>query len=585
VAAAQAGAVTAAGTGAPGGEPPAGRARAAGGRRLVAEEQAALRRLAVLVARGAAPEEVFAAVAAEAGQVLRVQHAWIVRFDPGGTLTIIAAWPSAIATLIPVGTRVATGGRNLATLVLQTGRPARFDDYDSATGEIATVARESGIRATAGAPVSVEGRLWGLMAVTASEEPLPADTEARLAAFAELAATAIANAQAREELRSFAAEQAALRRVAVLVARGAAPEELFAAVAAEAGRVLSADAASVVRYDPGGGITYVGMWSNTATLPIPVGTRANPGGRNVTTLVLQSGQPTRIDDHREFTGEIGELVRDSDLRAAVGVPVSVEGRLWGVMLVASTRGPLPAATEGRLADFTELTATAIANAEAQAALTASRARIVAAADAARRRVERDLHDGVQQRLVSLALRLRAAQTAAPGSRELASWLDSAATEVTGVLEELREIARGLHPAVLTEGGLRPALRALARRSAVPVSLDVQVTGRLPDPAEIAAYYAVAEALTNTAKHAQASIIDVQVDSGDGVLHVCVRDDGRGGAHVGGGSGLAGLKDRVEALGGRLSLGSPPGAGTVLDIVLPLGEPSRLGRPTGAAGPA
>ena len=270
------------------------------------------------------------------------------------------------------------------------------------------------------------------------------------------------------------------------------------------------------------------------------------------------------------------MSKEMGTRAAVGVPVSVEGRLWGVMIVSSPAGPLPGGTERRLAAFTELAATAIANAEAQAALAASRARIVAAADAARRRIERDLHDGAQQRLVSLALQLRAAQAAAPREAgELASRLDGAVAEVTGVLDELGEIARGIHPAVLTNGGLRPALKVLGRRSAVPVSLDVQVTGRLPESAEIATYYAVAEALTNTAKHANASSIDVRVESGAGVVHVRVCDDGRGGAHFGGGSGLAGLQDRVEALGGRLSLDSPPGVGTTLDIVLPLGD--RAGR--------
>ncbi|HYZ53387.1 MAG TPA: sensor histidine kinase, partial [Streptosporangiaceae bacterium] len=224
----------------------------------------------------------------------------------------------------------------------------------------------------------------------------------------------------------------------------------------------------------------------------------------------------------------------------------------------------------------ELAATAIANADAQAALAASRARIVATADQTRRRIERDLHDGAQQRLVSLALQLRAAQAAAPpGAGELVQQLDGVVGGLTGVLDELREIARGLHPAVLAEGGLRPALKTLARRSAVPVRLDIQVKGRLPEQAEIAAYYAVSEALTNTAKHAHATVVDVQVATSDGLLHVCVRDDGRGGAHFTGGSGLVGLKDRAEALGGRLSLRSAPSAGTAVEIALPLDGPGHL----------
>jgi signal transduction histidine kinase len=257
------------------------------------------------------------------------------------------------------------------------------------------------------------------------------------------------------------------------------------------------------------------------------------------------------------------------------------------MSVLSTHADsLPVDTEARLAGFTELVATAIADAEAQAALTASRARIVAAADATRRRIERDLHDGAQQRLVSLALHLRGTVRAAvpPGAGELTARLDAAATELAGVLDGLREIARGLHPSALADGGLRAALKALARRSAVPVRLDVRVDGRLPDQIELAAYYTVAETLTNTARHASATVVDVAVEAGERVLTVRVRDDGRGGADLTGGSGLIGLTDRVEALGGRLSLHSPPGAGTTVEISLPLTAPDGPGSPGAATTP-
>ena len=263
--------------------------------------------------------------------------------------------------------------------------------------------------------------------------------------------------------------------------------------------------------------------------------------------------------------------RDRGVRSGVGVPISAGGRLWGLMIVSSTQEePLPADTEARLAGFTELAATAIANAEAQAELTASRARIVATADATRRRIERNLHDGAQQRLVSLALDLRAAEAVAPaGAGELVQQLDGVAAGMDGVLEDLREIGRGLHPAILAVGGLRPALKTLARRSAIPVELEIQVEGRLPEPVEIAAYYTVAEALTNAAKHAHATAATIEVARGDGVLHVRVRDDGRGGADFSHGSGLVGLRDRAEALGGHLRLHSPPGEGTTLEITLPL----------------
>jgi GAF domain-containing protein len=550
-----------------------------------AEEQAALRRVATLVARAAPPEETLAAVTAEAGQLLQAHHASMLRYDPDGTMMVAAAWGNTF----PIGTRLSLGGQNVTTLVFETGRAARIEDYAGASGPAAEGARELGLRASIGVPIRVEGRLWGVMFVASTrEELLPAGTEARLAGFTELAATAIANAQARLELRGFAEEQAALRRVATLVARAMPPGEVFAAVTAEAGQLLKADVTAMGRYDPDGAVTLVAVSGGTdAAVAALVGTRVSLSGRNVSTLVFKTGRPARIDEWGDVAGPSGDLARELGIRSAVGVPVSVGGRMWGIMAVTSTQEePLPAGTEARLAGFTELVATAIANAEAQAALTASRARIVATADATRRRIERDLHDGTQQRLVSLALELRATQAAArPGTGELMQCLDGVAADLADALEELREIARGLHPAVLADGGLRPALKALARRSAVPVDLHIQVAGRLPELVEIAAYYVVCEALTNTAKHAHATVADVEVALGDEGLHVRVRDDGRGGAHFGHGSGLVGLKDRAEALGGRIWLHSPPDAGTDLQITLPLENPSPPGLPTASALPS
>jgi GAF domain-containing protein len=550
-----------------------------------AGEQAALRRVATLVARAAPPEEVLAAVTEEAGRLLDTDFTHLSRYDPDDAATIIGTWTrTGTSPALPSGTRWRLGGRNVVTLVFETGRAARIDDYADVSGPVAEAGRLRGLRSVAGAPVSVEGRLWGVMIVASTQEALPADSEERLAGFTELAATAIANAQARMELHGFAGEQAALRRVATLVARAASPEEVLAAVTEEAGRLLHAHHATMARYGPDGAIRVVATWSSTGAV-FPVGSQWSLGGRNLHTMVFQTGRAARIDDYTGASGSVAEAVRELGPRSGVGVPVSVGGRLWGLMIVESHVEPLPAGTEAQLAGFTELAATAIANAEAQAALTASRARIVATADATRRRIERNLHDGAQQRLVSLALDLRAAQAAAPpGAGELVQRLDGVAAGLAGVLDELREIAQGLHPAVLAEGGLRPALKALARRSTVPVRLDVQVAERLPEPVEIAAYYVVAEALTNAAKHAHASVADVEVESGDGVLHVGVRDDGRGGADFGHGSGLTGLKDRAEALGGHLSLHSPPGAGTALEITLPLDGPTGPGLPAEAALP-
>jgi signal transduction histidine kinase len=375
------------------------------------------------------------------------------------------------------------------------------------------------------------------------------------------------------ELRGYAEEQAALRRVATLVASGAPQEQVFAAVAEDFGRVASADFTSVSRYHADGTATIVGAWTRTGSLrPASVGDRLRMGGRNMTTLVYETGKPARIDDYQsEASGAFADIARGWGARAAVGVPIRVEGRLWGVVNAWSAhKTPLPADTEARLAAFTELVGTAIANTEAQAALAASRARLVAAADEVRRRIERDLHDGAQQRLVTLALQVREAQAAAPpGDGELVKKLDGVAAGLVAALDELREIAHGVHPATLAQGGLRPALAALARRSAVPVDLDVQVAGRLPDPVETAAYYVVCEALTNTAKHAAATAATVQVAVAGGELRIRVSENGRGGADLGRGSGLLGLKDRVEALGGRITLDSPPGAGTTLEVHIPL----------------
>ncbi|HEY1703995.1 MAG TPA: GAF domain-containing protein [Trebonia sp.] len=545
-----------------------------------AEEQAALRRVATLVAGAATPEDVLAAVAGEVGRLLNVDYTALMRSDPDNMITLVGTWASTGgvgAAPSPVGSRFELGGRNMSTLVLRSGQPVRLDAYEDVTGTIgATGARIWGFRSSVGAPISVHGRPWGLILVAYTrDEPLPADTETRLAGFTELIATAVANTQARIELRKFAEQQAALRRVATLVARAAPPEEVFTAVTAEAGRLLEVDITILVRYDQDDMITIVGTWTNNGIPPpSPLGSRFELGGRNVTTLVIRTGEPAQTDyAETGASGPIGGTATDEwGLRSSSGAPISVDGRLWGVLIAASTTEAfLSADTDTRLAEFTELVGTALANTEAQAALTASRARIVTAADTARRRIERDLHDGAQQRLVSLALQLRSSTQASPrpGADALAAQMDQVAEEITGALGDLREIARGIHPAILAEGGLRPALTTLARRSAVPVRLDLELDRRLPDPVELAAYYVINEALANTAKHAHAASMDVRVAANGGLLRIYVRDDGDGGADPAHGTGLVGLIDRVEALGGQLTLRSSPGTGTTVDVALPL----------------
>jgi PAS domain S-box-containing protein len=386
--------------------------------------------------------------------------------------------------------------------------------------------------------------------------------------------------QAEAELERLAGEQAALRRVATLVARGVPPDEVFAAVTEEVGQLLPVDHAGLGRYEPDGTITTVAAWSRTANPFPPVGSRWILHGRSLGAIVFEGGRPERGHSSADASGALGPAGREAGIGSWVGTPIIVEGRLWGTMSAGSRlEHPLPADTEARLADFTELLATAIANAENRAALAASRARIVAAADETRRRIERDLHDRAQQRLVSLGLELRAAQAAVPPQfRELERDLSRVADGLASVFDELREISRGIHPAILSTGGLEQALRALARRSALPVELDLRAERRLPEPVEVAAYYSVSEALTNAAKHAHASVVHVELDARHAIVRLVIHDDGIGGADPGHGSGLVGLSDRIEALGGTFEVTSSTGNGTTLVIEIPSESQSRAGAP-------
>jgi signal transduction histidine kinase len=539
-------------------------------RGAIAEEQSALRRVATLVAQAGPPSVVFEAVTREVGLLCSADVARMERYEADGIVTGVAAWsraPSQFAELA-VGTRFTLDGLSIARGVQQTGGPVRVDGFGTDTGEIAREARAVGVRSSVGCPIVVGGRLWGVIAASRRiEEPFPADTEAQIARFTELVATAVANVQAREELRALADEQAALRRVATLVAGTAPPAAVFAAVAEEAGRLLAGDLAHTFRYEPDDTVSVVAGWSRQSD-HLAVGSRYPLHPSMVTALVRRTGQPARTDTYSP-SSPLADEARRLGVRSTVGCPITVEGRLWGLVGVSSSRPePLPANTEARLTDFAELAATAIANAEARAALTASRARIVATTDQVRRRIERDLHDGAQQRLVSVALRLRTAAAAIPLAEEVQQELVGIGSELDDALDDLRELSRGIHPAILSEGGLGPALRTLARRSSVPVELQVGTKGRLPERVEVAAYFVVAEALANVAKHAGASVVQVDVDADDGLLRLAIGDDGVGGADPARGSGLVGLKDRVEATGGTLRVESRRGQGTRLLVELP-----------------
>jgi PAS domain S-box-containing protein len=539
-------------------------------RRGASAELNALHRVATLVAEGVQPQDLFAIVAEEVSRVVDVSAVSVVRYELDGTATECANFDRG-EKLFPAGVRWSIEGTNILRLIRDSGAAARIDDYAGLKGEMAAIIRSTGIRSTVGVPIVVAGRLWGtIVGSTTEPDPLPEDTASRLADFTELLATAIENAEPREALERLVDEQAALRRVATLVAHGVRPDEIFAAVSDEVGRLVGTDSAAVVRFDDDApGIVFVGVASNMSDA-FPLGARWVFEDGMASAEVYRTGRSARggARDWSTVEGPVGETHHRLGIVSTVASPIVVEGRRWGAMTVQSQQ-PLPLDTEERLEKFTELVATAIANADSKSELAASRRRIVAASDEARRRIERDLHDGTQQRLVTLMLQLAAVREAAPTGEVLIAELSRVECELASALDELREMSRGIHPSILSEGGLDPALRALARRSTIPVALDVTTKRRLAEPIEAAAYFVASEALANATKHAQASRIDVSLAPRDGVLLLSIRDDGVGGADSGQGSGLVGLHDRVEALGGTIRIESPPGAGTLLVVALPL----------------
>ena len=392
---------------------------------------------------------------------------------------------------------------------------------------------------------------------------LAAETAERTRAGAALAASEASQ-------RALADEQAALRRVATLVASGVQPSRVFGQVTEEVARLLAVPGASVMRYDGARTATVVGGWSEDGALSLPLGSTFDLDGDTVVAKVLRSGSPQRVDRYQETSGHLSETLQRSGYQAAVAAPVLVGGRLWGA-LGAATRSdePLPDGLEQRLCDFAELVAQALANADARELLAASRARIVEAGDVERRRLERNLHDGAQQRLVALALDLTligvTLEKDPPAARKT---LTAAQDQLAQGLDELRELARGIHPAVLTERGLGPALQALVKRAPVRVEIIELPEERLAGPVEAAAYYVAAEAITNVAKYARASHVTVSVGHASGRASLTVSDDGVGGADAALGTGLRGLADRVEALGGHLDVDSPSGRGTRIRAEIP-----------------
>jgi signal transduction histidine kinase len=503
--------------------------------RALVREQAALLRVAALVGQGAGEVEIFEAVAAEAAGLVDDEATTLVRYEGERTFTVLATHRGPAV----VGTRFTVPADDAGTLdaMLRTLRPARQDHYDEIAGRSFSN-REFGVGSSVSVPVVVDGRLWGALGTLNEGRRLPARTEDRLGKFVELVASALANAAARAELERFGARQAALRRVAELVARAAPLDEVFAAAAAEASAVLGGAPATLVRYDSDRAVTVAA---------------AGTGGQ-----------------------------------AAVSVPVVVEGRTWGGLSVSAPPDlPPPVDARDRLAEFAELAAAAIASAENKAELRASRARIVATADETRRNVQRDVHDGAQQRLVQTVLTLKLGLDAAARGEDTLGLMREALHHAERATVELRDIVHGILPASLSRSGLRTGLDSLVTALAVPVDLDLTAlpSERLPGGVEVTAYFVVAEALTNVVKHARASRVRVRVAREADRLVIEVTDDGRGGADRAG-SGLTGLSDRVDALNGTLRLSSAGGAGTTLRVTLPLSAPPSPVRPDDpGAGPA
>jgi signal transduction histidine kinase len=366
-----------------------------------------------------------------------------------------------------------------------------------------------------------------------------------------------------ERLEALLQEQAALRRVATLVARDVPASCVFESVCEEVGSVLGVTTTNLVRFEDDGSATIVGAWAVEGAPFMPLGSvPMPPDGETVAPRVRRSGRTVRVDDYGDFNDDLAMRLKAVGIRSAVGAPIVVAGRLWGAVIAADARPyHLPANAEMRLSAFAQLITDALANTDAREQLAASRARILRAGDEERRRLGRDLHDGAQQRLVSVVIDLQLAQKRWADDGRARELVDDALDHAQAAIDDLRELAAGIHPSVLTDRGLHAALESLAERSPVPVELDAELDERLPLSVETTAYFLVAEALTNVGKYAHASRASVAARVIGDQLELEVLDDGVGGADPSAGSGLRGLADRVAAMRGALHVSSPPGRGT------------------------
>jgi signal transduction histidine kinase len=527
----------------------------------LAGEQAALLKVAALVAHRARPVEIFEAVATEAARLIHDEPTTLVRYEGDRTFTVLATRSGPA----PVGTRVTVPADDAGTLdeMMRTLRPARLDRYDLFADRTYS-SRDFGVGSSVSVPIIVNGRLWGALGTLNEGRRLPTGTEERLGKFAELVASALANVEAHTALEKFAARQTALRRVAELVARGAPLPEVFDAVATEASNILGELAADLFQFDG----TYCTVVA-TCRSSVPVGFRSRADGDSAGARVMRARTPLRFPT---LAGtDSADQARALNVAALVAVPVFVEGQLWGGLSTTTTKDSPPADAEDRLAEFAELAAAAIANAQNKEKLRASRARVATTANEVRQRLQRDVHDGAQQRLVQTVLSLKLGLEAAERGEDPVALMREALEQADRATVELRDIVHGILPVALARGGLRAGMDSLITAAATPVDLDMstQPSERLPSDVEVTAYFIVAEALTNVAKHARANRARVSVTTAGDQLVVEVADDGVGGADPRNGTGLTGLADRVDALDGTLTLTSEPGAGTTVRAVLPV----------------
>jgi signal transduction histidine kinase len=543
----------------------------------LAQQQAALRRVATLVAEAARPAEVFVKVCEEVVVLVPgVEAALIQRYDAGETATVVGSWAAPENSVwveqartgpFRLGVRSTLEGSSITASVYRTQQAARIDDYRRAAGSIAASAPQLRVRSSVGSPIFAEGRLWGaIVAATSKPEPLADDVELRLAEFTELLGTAISNLHARAHVQRLLREQAALRRVATLVAQGAPPELVFTKVCEEAGPLLGAEAGLIDRFEADGYCTTVASWGKLEEA-FAFGSRWKvEGSGGASELVYRTGRPAR--QRYDGPGSIAAEARRVGLRSAVGSPIVVGGRVWASLVVAtSSEEGFPADAASRLAQFADLVGTSVANVQTRSDLEESRARIVVAADEERRQVVRDLHDGAQQHLAHTIVTVRLARRAfAQDEIEATALVGEALRHAEMANHSLRELAHGILPSILARGGLSAGVEVLAARMPIPVEIDMQVD-RLPEAVEATAYFFVAEALANVAKHAQADEAAVTAHLDGHSLHLEVRDDGMGGARADG-PGLLVLRDRLAALNGSLRVGTAAGGGTLLSASIP-----------------